>query len=166
MNEELQERLFTDYPEILSKDNFPSGISCDDGWYDLIDNMCYHVNRRISNVHWGWGKTEILKEVPVRILDMNHGAGGSLVVEFFVDFPVIPKDSQLREIESRVSSVKDYTESISGRTCESTGRPGKLCVKRTDRLVSKVLCKELAKALDYVDYYDSRHWAKKDESDE
>ena len=157
MNEELQERLFTDYPEILSKDNFPSGISCDDGWYDLIDNMCYHVNRRISNVHWGWGKTEILKEVPVRILDMDHGACGSLSVEFFVDYPVTPKDAQLREIESRVSSVKDYTESISGRTCELTGRPGKLCTKRTDQRVSKVLCKELAKALDYVDYHKYSH---------
>jgi hypothetical protein len=115
--------------------------------------MCYHVNRRISNVHWGWGKDEILQEVPVRILDMNHGACGALIVEFFVDFPVIPKDSQLREIESRVSSVKDYTESISGRTCELTGRPGKLCTKRTDQRVNKVLCKELAKALDYVDYH-------------
>ena len=72
----------------------------------------------------------------------------------------------MREIESRVSSVKDYTESISGRTCELTGRPGKLCTKRTDQRVNKVLCKELADALDYVDYYDPRHWAKKDESDE
>jgi hypothetical protein len=153
MNEELQERLFTDYPEILSKDNFPSGIPCDDGWYDLIDNMCYHVSRRISNVNWGWGKTDILQQVPVRILDMNHGASGSLSVELFVDYQTVPNDRQLREIENRVSSVKDYTESISGRTCELTGKPGKLHTKRTDRLVSKVLCKELAKALDYVDYY-------------
>jgi hypothetical protein len=153
MNEELQERLFTDYPEILSKDNFPSGIPCDDGWYDLIDNMCYHVNRRISNVNWGWGKTDILQQVPVRILDMNHGASGSLSVELFVDYQTVPNDRQLREIENRVSSVKDYTESISGRTCELTGNPGKLHTKRTDRLVSKVLCKELAKALDYVDYH-------------
>jgi hypothetical protein len=153
MNEELQERLFTDYPEILSKDNFPSGIPCDDGWYDLIDNMCYHVNRRISNVNWGWGKTDILQQVPVRILDMNHEASGSLSVELFVDYQTVPNDRQLREIENRVSSVKDYTESISGRTCELTGKPGKLQTKRTDRLVSKVLCKELAKALDYVDYH-------------
>ena len=153
MNETLQERLFTDYPEILSGDNFPSGIPCDDGWYNLIDNMCYHVNRRISNVNWGWGKDEILKEVPVRILEMNHGASGSLSVEFFVDYPVVPNDRQLREIESRVSSIKDFTETISGRTCELTGKPGKLYTKRTDRLVSKVLCKELAKALDYVDYH-------------
>jgi hypothetical protein len=152
MNDTLQERLFTDYPEILSEDNFPSGISCGDGWYDLIDNMCYHINRRISNVHWGWGKDEILQEVPVRILEMKRGSCDSLSVEFFVDYPVTPKDSQIREIESRVSSVKDYTESISGRTCELSGKPGKLYTKRTDRLVNKVLCKELAKALDYVDY--------------
>ena len=166
MNETLQERLFTDYPEILSKDNFPSGLPCDDGWYDLIDNMCYHVNRRISNVNWGWGKDEILEKVPVRILEMNRRFSESLSVEFFVDYPVTPKDSQIREIESRVSSIKDYTESISGRTCELTGRPGKLCTKRTDQRVNKVLCKELAKALDYVDYHNWHSEGGEDESDE
>ena len=154
MNETLQERLFTDYPDILSKDNFPSGIPCDDGWYDLIDNMCYHIKRRISNVHWGWGKDEILKEVPVRIIKMNRRfSGDSLSVEFSVDYPVTPTDLQKCEIESRVSSIKDYTESISDRTCELTGKPGELYAKRTDKLVSKILCKRLAKELDYVDYH-------------
>ena len=94
-----------------------------------------------------------MEKVPVRILEMNRRFSESLSVEFFVDYPVVPNDRQLREIESRVSSIKDYTESISGRTCELTGKPGKLYTKRTDRLVSKVLCKELAKSLDYVDYH-------------
>ena len=152
MNETLQEKLFTEYPEILSEDNFPSGIPCDDGWYDLIDNLCYHIKRRISIVNWGPASTDVLKDVPVRILEMNRRACGSLSVELFVDYQIAPTDRQLREIESRVSSIKDYTESISGRTCELTGRPGKQWAKRTDRHVSKVLCEELAKALDYVDY--------------
>ena len=64
-----------------------------------------------------------------------------------------PTDLQKCEIESRVSSIKDYTESISDRTCELTGKPGELYAKRTDKLVSKILCKRLAKELDYVDYH-------------
>jgi hypothetical protein len=56
MNKELQNKLFEKYPKIfVQKDLSPQetcmcwGISCGDGWYTLINELCADINNRLEN---------------------------------------------------------------------------------------------------------------------
>ena len=47
MKKELQEKLFANFPEIFKQKDLDMtqtamcwGISCNDGWYDLINELC------------------------------------------------------------------------------------------------------------------------------
>ena len=47
MRKELEDKLFNKYPEIFKQKDLPAretcmcwGITCGDGWYDIIDNLC------------------------------------------------------------------------------------------------------------------------------
>jgi len=52
MNEKLQNQLYEKYPKIFGqKDGDPArtamcwGISCGDGWYNILDNLCFLIQR-------------------------------------------------------------------------------------------------------------------------
>ena len=42
MNEKLQNDLVKAYPKIFKNVGF--GIECNDGWYDLLDTLCYRIS--------------------------------------------------------------------------------------------------------------------------
>ena len=42
MNEKLQNDLVKAYPKIFKNIGF--GIECNDGWYDLLDSLCYRIS--------------------------------------------------------------------------------------------------------------------------
>ena len=50
MDNKLKDILFKKYPEILKKENLISDISCGDGWFWLIDNLCKVICSSCSNV--------------------------------------------------------------------------------------------------------------------
>ena len=57
MKQELQQKLFKNYPELfIQKDESIKtscmgwGICCGDGWFELIDLLCSHIQNRIENV--------------------------------------------------------------------------------------------------------------------
>ncbi|HSG31415.1 MAG TPA: hypothetical protein VLB82_07710 [Thermodesulfobacteriota bacterium] len=50
MKKELQDKLFKKYPKIFRQKDLPMsetcmcwGIACGDGWYTLIDNLCFSL---------------------------------------------------------------------------------------------------------------------------
>jgi hypothetical protein len=50
MKQELQERLFKDYPKIFARRHMSKehtlmcyGIQCPDSWYDIIDTLCARI---------------------------------------------------------------------------------------------------------------------------
>ena len=43
MNKKLQNDLVKAYPKIFKNVDF--GIECNDGWYDLLDTLCYTMQR-------------------------------------------------------------------------------------------------------------------------
>jgi hypothetical protein len=56
MKAELQEKLYTDYPEIFKQKDLDMtqtamcwGISCGDGWYTLIDELCGNIKNHVDN---------------------------------------------------------------------------------------------------------------------
>lgn len=56
MREELQQKLYDDYPKIFANSKLPYnksilswyGIECEDGWYQLIHNMCWYIQHTID----------------------------------------------------------------------------------------------------------------------
>lgn len=55
MKQELQQKLYTKYPKIFSQNTLPMtetamcwNFQCDDGWYDLIDNLCHDIQEYID----------------------------------------------------------------------------------------------------------------------
>jgi len=58
MKAELQQQLYEKYPNIFRQKDLDKtvtamcwGISCGDGWYDLIDTLCENIQNRIINVN-------------------------------------------------------------------------------------------------------------------
>ena len=58
MKAELQQKLYEKYPNIFRQKDLDKtvtamcwGISCGDGWYDLIDTLCENIQNRIMNVN-------------------------------------------------------------------------------------------------------------------
>lgn len=56
MKAELQQKLYDRYPNIFRQKDLDKtetamcwGISCGDGWYDLIDTLCENIQNRIVN---------------------------------------------------------------------------------------------------------------------
>ena len=56
MNKELQEKLYKKYPKIFIQKHLPMqqtamcwGISCGDGWYDIIDTLCFNIQARVNS---------------------------------------------------------------------------------------------------------------------
>lgn len=58
MNKELENKLFDRYPDIFRQKDLDKtktamcwGISCGDGWYNLIDTLCENIQNRINNIN-------------------------------------------------------------------------------------------------------------------
>ena len=58
MKEELQHKLFKSYPALFAQKDMsvkescmPWGICAGDGWFELIDLLCSHIQNRIENVN-------------------------------------------------------------------------------------------------------------------
>jgi len=58
MKAELQQQLYEKYPNIFRQKDLDKtvtamcwGISCGDGWYDLIDTLCENIQNRVINVN-------------------------------------------------------------------------------------------------------------------
>ena len=84
MNKELQDRLYEKYPKIFGQKDLPMtetamcwGISCGDGWYNIIDNLCAHLQNVVDKPHeeiamyQKWIDQEKEKKAPRK--EMNGG---------------------------------------------------------------------------------------------
>jgi hypothetical protein len=161
MNKSLENKLFESYAEILSKKEYPTGLPVDDGWYVILDTICYHIKRRINIVHWGYSHREGEKmECRVSIVKMNRRDwGGQLTLEFDVDWILAPPTHEVEtELNIRLQELTSLVETWSERTCEMSGRPGQNYVSIDDKTVNRVLDPNVARALNFVD--ESYHYEK------
>ena len=58
MKKELQNKLFKKYPKIFRQKDMSEretamcwGITCGDGWYTLLDELCNSIDNRLRNVN-------------------------------------------------------------------------------------------------------------------
>ncbi len=109
MREDLDRLLCERYPELFADRQLPStesamgrGFECDDGWFDLIDSLCYSIQWSIANC----GVPPVrVKQVKEKMGSLRfHYRGGNDVTR----------------------GMKAMAENMSARICEVCGSPGVL----------------------------------------
>ena len=120
MKNELDRLLCERYPELFAERSLPveesamgRGIECEDGWFDLIDSLCYTIQWWISNCEMP----------PVRIVQVKEKCG-TLRFHF-------------RGGNDVTRGMKAMAETMSASLCETCGSPGKL---RDELRYQQTLC--------------------------
>jgi len=113
MKKELQEKLFKEYPGIFrqkdmdkSKTAMSWGISCGDGWYVLIDNLCANIQNRMLNVNRGKPKEAHLICEAVQVKEKFGG------LRFYT-----------QGCDDYIAGVIGLAESMSYHICSACGNP-------------------------------------------
>lgn len=112
MSPELDKKLCEKYPKLFRQRNLPMtetamcwGFECGDGWYDLIDRLCGTIQNYIDyNGHLGVPQVEVVqvKEKFGTLRFYTHGGN------------------------EKIDGMIWFAENMSGRICETCGKPGKL----------------------------------------
>ena len=166
MSPELEHKLIEKYPDLFQDVNKSPreslmcfGCEHGDGWYDIIDNRCGYITFLQKNVsyylglkdgvdksfngcfhcpkviftqikekygtlrvYWNFGEIENYEEIKSKLKDPNE------------------LDENIKRYSNTIDSVVDFCEYLSSKTCEMTGKPGKLYTKGW----CVTLCKEEA----------------------
>lgn len=134
MRGELQDTIIQKYPDQFKNLKY---IECGDGWYDIIDRLCYTIQSRLEYLH------KINKPL---------NFSWSQIKEKFGSLRCYAYDS-----DDYIRGAIEMAESISCITCEVTGDRGRLRHKKKDQqgnLINawvKVLSDKLAIEEGYAD---------------
>jgi len=161
MSPELEHKLIEKYPKLFKNVNKSPketlicfGCECGDGWYDILDNLCgFIINLQKSRSYFLMKKDDkcINFHCPDVVFDQIKEKYGTLRVYWhFGELNYEELASQLKDTESldsyisrysdTIESAIDFCEYLSSKTCEVTGKPGKLYSKGW----CVTLCKEEA----------------------
>jgi len=161
MTPELEHKLIEKYPKLFKNVNKSPretlicfGAECGDGWFDILDNLCgFITNLQKSRSYFLMKKDDkcINFHCPDVVFDQIKEKYGTLRVYWhFGDLNYEELASQLKDTESldsyisrysdTIESAIDFCEYLSSKTCEVTGKPGKLY----SRGWCVTLCKEEA----------------------
>ncbi len=161
MSPELEQKLIKKYPKLFRNVNKSPketlicfGCECGDGWFDILDNLCGFITH-IQKCHYYFLTLKDGKCIdfycPDVVFDQIKEKYGTLRVYWhFGNLNYEELASQLKDTESLDSYINRYSEMIesvisfceylSSKTCEVTGKPGKLYSKGW----CVTLCKEEA----------------------
>lgn len=166
MSPELEQKLVEKYPDLFRDVNRSPreslmcfGCEHGDGWYDIIDNLCGYVTYLQNNVSYYLGlKGSVDKgfdgcfRCPKVIFTQIKEKYGTLRVywnfEEIENYDEIKSnlkdpnelDECIKRYSNTIDSVINFCEYLSSKTCEMTGKPGKLYSKGW----CVTLCKEEA----------------------
>jgi hypothetical protein len=117
MSPELASKLIEKYPEQFKNLKW---IECDDGWYDILNKLCYIVNNH---------------------LDYKKRINDSL--DFFWWSQIKEKFGGLRAYyyggDEFIRGATWMTESMSYSICEHTGEKGKLRKQKKDEVTGEII---------------------------
>lgn len=109
MRQELDDTLCKKYPQIFAdRIKTPQetlmcfGFECGDGWYDIIDTLCYHIQRHVDSK----------KLPPVAAMQVKEKFG---TLRFYTSGG-----------DSTIDSLISMAGDLSAKTCETCGNKGKL----------------------------------------
>lgn len=111
MKQELQNKLYEKYPKIFQQKDLPMtqtamcwGISCGDGWFNIIDTLCGHLQYLVDHPHeeiamyQRWIEKEKLENKPAEVVE---GINGS--------WTKMSSEEKIVEYEAR---IKEYKKKI------------------------------------------------------
>jgi len=133
MKEELQNKLYEDFPKIFRQKDLPMsdtcmcwGICVDDGWYNLIRNLCAEIQAYVD--HSG------IKQVEASQVKEKFGG-----LRFYTDGG-----------DKKVYELIRFAENLSYKTCEICEKKGELLTRGGHEYGwRKTLCDECAKQEGY-----------------
>ena len=121
MNDKLEKQLYSKYPDIFREKDLDEtrsclawGIECDDGWYDLIDNLC----KELKNIQNKYPVNIVAKQIKEKFGDLR----------FYYDILNNEEDGEFdsKKIIKEVCDTVSRYELLSAKTCEKCGQPGRL----------------------------------------
>jgi len=124
MTEENDKALCQKYPQIFrdrrsdpQQTRMCFGFEHDDGWYDIIDTLCGTIQHHLD---WKRGLDEF-KTLTDEEWDESHGTVAVQVKEKWGGLRFYVSNS-----DDYINGAITLAESLSLRTCEQCGAPGKL----------------------------------------
>ena len=161
MSPELEHKLIEKYPKLFKNVNKSPketlicfGCECGDGWYNILDNLCgfiVHIQECHSYFLTKKDGKCIDFHCPDVVFDQIKEKYGTLRVYWHFDSSYYNElaaqlkdteslDSYINRYSEMIESVISFCEYLSSKTCEVTGKPGKLYSKGW----CVTLCKEEA----------------------
>lgn len=134
MSPEKEHALVSKYPDLFrDKDRPPTeslmvfGCECDDGWFNILNNVCAVIAEHIK--HGGWKY-----EDPYRFFQIKEKYAGLRIYDNGHD--------------DYIAGVIRMAETMSYVTCEVCGSPGQSCCSQTGYWL-KTLCPAHAEQYEY-----------------
>ena len=134
MNPELENKLYTKYPKLFAQKDLGIqqspmawGCQCDDGWFDLIDNLCNFLQTSIDISHKFNNK---------KITQLEF----STIKEKFATLRIYT--SNIDETNEDLLKVINFVEFLSTQTCEICGSKN---ARTIGRYWLKTLCDNCSK---------------------
>ena len=146
MDSDLQQKLYAEYPEIFSQKDLPMtqtamcwGIATGDGWYEILNNVCFLIQQRVKSPHETielyekWISEENDEDRIIYLREKIEKEKEKISSVQFVQ--VKEKFGTLRIYHTGegddpyIDGVISMAESMSGVTCEQCGNKGTLSTK-------------------------------------
>ena len=115
MTPELDKQLCEKYSKIFRDRHAPMtqtamcwGFDCDDGWYNIIDALCYQIQQYLE-----WRNMDNPNPIPQVVAEQVKEKFGTL--RFY-----------MHGGDERIDGMVRMAEAMSAVTCEQCGNPGKL----------------------------------------
>ena len=167
MKPELEQQLIAKYPRLFGDANKSPmeslmcfGCECGDGWFDIIDNLCGYITYLQENVCYYLGLRKDIQDGKFNVelccpkvifMQIKEKYGTLRVYWKFGEIEnydeLISRLENPDELEvyiekyyNKIENAVDFCEYLSSKTCEITGKPGKLYSKGW----CVTLCKEEA----------------------
>ena len=142
MDSDLQQKLYEQYPLIFAQKDLQGsetgmcwGISCGDGWYDILDSVCFLVQERVRQPLENIRMYErLIADDPTRIPQWKERIEEERESILSVQFvQVKEKFGTLRIYHTSddpyVEGLVSMAESVSSTTCEHCGNRGTTSTK-------------------------------------
>ena len=137
MSPELEAKLTNKYPELFTgaekpvRENLMSfGCECNDGWFDLLDNLCYEIQQHVKSKQYEGPPYEFFqikeKYAGLRVYDNGH--------------------------DEYISGLVHMAEAMSYRLCEICGNRGQVCVPKNGGIWYATKCPACAEKEEYRPY--------------
>lgn len=142
MNSELVDLLYTEFPDLFPDRNIPPsetggrmryGLECGDGWFDIIHCFCQLTSTKIHRVNRRNAEhSHALTRFTFRQIKKKFG---TLRLYYDLHQPSPGEGEPERDtlwklyhmdLEELIRGYQAFACHISGRTCERTGKPGRL----------------------------------------